>query len=180
MIDLQYEMTFIERIDGPLEPTVGSPARLCWKIAEASLAGPRITATLAMPGTDWIRVESEGIRRQDLRTQFLTGDGAVVLMHYDTALIRSDERRLFGALESGRETTFADQYMCTSPQFDVSDATLRVAHTEHIHRPWASLRIHADRVRDLPHRLTNPIHVAQKQLWSQPAGGAMPHAVTPN
>ena len=54
MIDLEYEMTFRERIEGPLGPTTGSPARLCWKIAEATLAGSRITASLAMPGIDWI------------------------------------------------------------------------------------------------------------------------------
>lgn len=36
MIDLEYEMTFAERIEGPLGPTTGSPARLCWKIAEAA------------------------------------------------------------------------------------------------------------------------------------------------
>jgi hypothetical protein len=77
MLELQYETTFTVRIDGPLGPTIGSPARLCWKIAEASLAGPRIAATLAMPGTDWIRVEADGIRRQDQRTQFLTDDGAL-------------------------------------------------------------------------------------------------------
>jgi hypothetical protein len=35
MIDLAYEMTFAERIEGSLGPTTGSPARLCWKIAEA-------------------------------------------------------------------------------------------------------------------------------------------------
>jgi len=29
MIDLEYEMTFAERIEGPLGPTTGSPARLC-------------------------------------------------------------------------------------------------------------------------------------------------------
>jgi Protein of unknown function (DUF3237) len=82
MIDLEYEMTFAGRIDGPLGPTIGSPARLCWQIAEATLAGPRITASLAMPGTDWIRLDSNGIRRQDQRTQFLTGDGALILMRY--------------------------------------------------------------------------------------------------
>ena len=60
MIDLQYEMTFAERIEGPLGPTTRSPARLCWKIAEATLAGPRITASLAMPGTDWILVRRGG------------------------------------------------------------------------------------------------------------------------
>jgi Protein of unknown function (DUF3237) len=77
MIDLEYEITFAERIEGPLGPTTGSPARLCWKIAEATLAGPRITTSLAMPGTDWIRVDSNGIRRQDQRTQFLTDDGTL-------------------------------------------------------------------------------------------------------
>jgi hypothetical protein len=42
MIDLEYEMTFAERIEGPLRLTTGSPARLCWKIAEAALAGQTV------------------------------------------------------------------------------------------------------------------------------------------
>jgi hypothetical protein len=117
-LGLEYEMTFAERIEGPLGPTIGSPARLCWQIAEATLAGPRIAATLAMPGTDWIRVEAGGIRRQDQRTQFRTGDGALVLMRYDAAVIRGDEK-FSRALESGSQTGFADQYMCMTPQFDV-------------------------------------------------------------
>jgi hypothetical protein len=37
MIDLEDEMTFTERIEGPLGPTTGSPARLSWQIAEATL-----------------------------------------------------------------------------------------------------------------------------------------------
>ena len=120
MIDLEYEMTFAERIEGPLGPTTGSPARLCWQVAEATLAGPRIRASLAMPGTDWIRVDADGTRRQDQRTQFVTGDGTLVLMRYDAALIRGDEK-FTEALASGRETTFAAQYMYMTPQFDVSD-----------------------------------------------------------
>jgi Protein of unknown function (DUF3237) len=92
MIDLAYQMTFTERIDGPLGPTTGSPARLCWQITEAALAGPRIDARLAMPGTDWIRLDGAGLRRQDQRTQFVTGDGTLILMRYDVALIRGDEQ----------------------------------------------------------------------------------------
>ena len=111
-------MTFAERIEGPLGPTVGAPARLCWKIAEATLAGPRITASLAMPGTDWIRLDGNGIRRQDQRTQFLAEDGTLILMRYDVALIRSDEG-FSRALEAGAETGFGDQYMCMAPQFEV-------------------------------------------------------------
>jgi len=41
-------------------------------------------------------------------------------MRYDAAVIRGDEE-FSRALESGRETTFADQYMCMTPQFDVSN-----------------------------------------------------------
>ena len=120
MIDLEYEMTFAERIEGPLGPTTGSPSRLCWQVAEATLTGPRITASLAMPGIDWIRIDSSGTRRQDQRTQFLTGDGTLILMRYDAALIRGDEE-FTRALAGGRETTFAEQYMRMTPQFDVSD-----------------------------------------------------------
>lgn len=118
-LGLEYEMTFAERIEGPLGPTTGFPSRLCWQIAEATLTGPRISATLAMPGTDWIRVEPGGIRRQDQRTQFCTDDGATILMRYDAAVIRGDET-FARALEQGLPTAFADQYMCMTPQFDVS------------------------------------------------------------
>ena len=124
MIEVVYEMMFAERIEGPLGPTIGSPPRLCWQIAEASLAGPRITATAAMPGTDWIRAESNGIRRQDQRTQFRTDDGALILMRYDTGLIRGDER-FTRALGEGRETAFAGQYMCMTPQFEVGHERYR-------------------------------------------------------
>ena len=122
MIDLAYEMTFTEWIEGPLGPTTGSPARLCWQVAEACLAGPRVRARLAMPGTDWIRVDDDGLRRQDQRAQFVTADGTLILMRYDAAVIRGDER-FTRALAGGQETTFADQYMCMAPQFDVSHAS---------------------------------------------------------
>jgi hypothetical protein len=119
MIKLDYEMTFRERIEGPLGPTVGSPPRVVWQIAEASLTGPRISATLAMPGTDWIRLGSDGIRRQDKRAQFVAADGALILLRYDTGLIRGDDKFL-DALENGEETGFGDQYMFMVPQFEVA------------------------------------------------------------
>jgi hypothetical protein len=118
MLQLVYEMTFRERIEGPLGPTMASPARVVWQIAEASLRGPRISATLAMAGTDWIRLGSDGSRRQDQRAQFITDDGALILLHYDTGLIRGDKRFL-DALENGEETRFGDQYMSMVPEFEV-------------------------------------------------------------
>jgi Protein of unknown function (DUF3237) len=118
MIELRYEMTFRERLEGPLGPTSGSPPRLSWTIAEATLRGERIEATLAMPGTDWIRLGSDGIRRQDQRAQFLTDDGALILLRYDTGLIRGD-RAFLDALATGEESGFSDQYMYMVPQFEV-------------------------------------------------------------
>ena len=122
MIAVEYEMSYAETIDGPLGPTTGSPAgeRLCWQVATGTLTGPRINAALAMPGTDWIRLGSDGIRRQDLRAQFLTDDGELVLMRYDVALIRSSER-FVSALAAGEATEFGDQYMRMAPVFEVGD-----------------------------------------------------------
>jgi hypothetical protein len=120
MIELAYEMTYTEEIDGPLGPTVGAPLgeRLCWQVVRAALRGPRIDATLAMPGTDWIRLGSDGIRRQDVRAQFVTDDDDLVLFRYDVALIRSSERFL-AALQASEATRFEDQYMRIVPEFEV-------------------------------------------------------------
>jgi Protein of unknown function (DUF3237) len=120
MILLEYEMTYTEMIEGPLGPTVDAPLgeRLCWQVSTATLRGPRVTATLSMPGTDWIRLGPDGIRRPDLRAQLVTDDGELILLRYDLALIRSSERFL-AALAAGEPTEFDDQYMRMSPQFEV-------------------------------------------------------------
>jgi hypothetical protein len=120
MIELQYEMTYAETIEGPLGPTAGSALGewLCWRIATATLGGPRIDATLAMSGTDWIRVGGDGIRRPDLRAQFVTSDDELILFRYDVGLIRSTERFL-AALAAGEATEFEDQYMRIAPVFEV-------------------------------------------------------------
>lgn len=92
MIDLRYEMTYSERIEGPLPATTGSllGERVCWQVAGATLRGPRIDATLAMPGIDWIRVGADGA------TPAFTE-----------------------ALANGRATTFSQQYMYMVPRFEV-------------------------------------------------------------
>jgi Protein of unknown function (DUF3237) len=122
MIQLEFEMTYRETIEGPLSPTKGSPfgERLCWKIATATLVGPRINASLAMPGTDWIRLGADGIRRQDLRAPLITDDGVIILFHYDVGLIRSTDIFL-EALAEGKETKWSDQYMRMVPEFIVGE-----------------------------------------------------------
>ena len=120
MIEFEYEMTYVETIEGPLGPTTGSPLaeRLCWQVSTATLTGPRINATMTVPGTDWMRLGADGIRRPDLRPQLLTDDGELILFRYDLGLIRSNERFL-AALAAGEATEFEDQYMRMSPHFEV-------------------------------------------------------------
>jgi hypothetical protein len=122
MIQLEYEMTYRETIEGPLPSTKGSPfgERLCWKIAAGTLVGPHIHARVAMPGMDWMRLGTDGIRRQDLRVQLVTDDGITVLMHYDTGLIRPTEV-FMKALAEDQETVWSDQYMRMVPEFIVGE-----------------------------------------------------------
>ncbi len=119
MIELEYEMTYAETIEGPVGPTSRSPfgERLCWTVAAATLRGPRIDATLEMPGIDWIRISSDGIRRPDLRVQLTTDDGELILLRYDVAVIRPTPA-FADALSAGGTTDFGDQYMRIAPQFE--------------------------------------------------------------
>ena len=73
-----------------------------------------------MPGADWIRLGSDGIRRQDQRLVFETVDAAIVTLSYDNALIHESDAFL-QALANGGETTVDDQYMRMVAQFDTGD-----------------------------------------------------------
>jgi len=79
--------------------------------------GPRIRAHLAMPGADWIRLGADGARRQDQRLTFITDDDAVIMLHYDNALIR-ESLGFLAALRDGGQASFADQYLRMVAQFD--------------------------------------------------------------
>jgi hypothetical protein len=81
MIHLEKEMTYRVRVNGPLGSTAGAPLGEIqyWEMTDAWLEGPRISARSAMPGGDWMRVGIDGCWRPDVRVQFKTTDGAIVL-----------------------------------------------------------------------------------------------------
>lgn len=120
------EMTYRETISGPFGPTTGSALgeRLCWHVPAATISGPRIHLSLAMPGADWIRMGSDGVRRPDQRLVFTTENGEIVLLRYDVAVIRESPTFL-SALQSGQQTEFEDQYIRMSPQFETGVRELR-------------------------------------------------------
>ena len=121
MIELKYEMTYDETIDGPLRSTGGSPfgERLCWAGDNRDASGSANHRDLVDARTGWIRLGADGFRRPDLRTQLITDDGELILFRYDLAMIRPSERFL-AALAAGEATEFEDRYMRMSPQFEVA------------------------------------------------------------
>jgi hypothetical protein len=124
-MQLTPEMLYRETITGPLGPITGNPLgdRLCWQVPEATISGPRVALTLAMPGADWVRLGPDGVRRPDQRLVFSTEDGTIVLLRYEVAVIRESPAFL-SALRAGRETRFDDQYIRMSPQFETGDPEL--------------------------------------------------------
>jgi hypothetical protein len=125
VIGLEEEMTYRVTTRGPLETTEGSPwgARQYWEVSEATLSGARISATLAMPGGDWMAVSDDDFWRPDVRAQFRTDDGAIVLMRY-TGLVGQSEAFKQAATED-RETGWDDQYMRLAVTFETGDERYR-------------------------------------------------------
>jgi hypothetical protein len=113
MIRLEREMIYRVRPRGPLGRTDGAPegVREYWELSEAELRGPRIDAKSHGAGSDWFRVSThrDELSRPDVRVQFLTTDGALVLLHY-TGLVRATEAFVRAADTQG-STAFEDQYM---------------------------------------------------------------------
>lgn len=109
-LGIEFVMTYCERIEGPMKPTKGSAygETICWKITDATLKGPCIQAHLAMPGSDWMRIGKDGIRRADLRAQLITNDHEAILMRYDIAIIKASDVFL-NALQAGQATAFESQ-----------------------------------------------------------------------
>jgi Protein of unknown function (DUF3237) len=115
---LEFELTYRVRTVNPLEPTAGSPygAKQYWQVSEATMEGPRLSAKLASTGMDWMLVGADGFWRPDVHAQFVTDDGAVILMHY-TGLVEQTER-FESAAGANEPTNWADQYMRLAIRFE--------------------------------------------------------------
>jgi hypothetical protein len=118
MIELEEEMIYRVRTIEPGGPTEGSPlgTRQTWQVDWAELSGPRIRASLASKGIDWMSMSPDGYWRPDVRAQFVTDDGAFILMHYTGLVQQTDAFKT--AATNDRETAWDDQYMRLSIRFD--------------------------------------------------------------
>jgi uncharacterized protein DUF3237 len=122
MASLERVLTYRLTVKGPLTSTAGSPLgeRQYWEMSDGTISGDGIDARMAMPGGDWMLVGSDGFWRPDVRVQFITSDGAVVLLHY-TGLVKPNQAFLEAA-EKGVETRFEDQYLRQFMRFETGAA----------------------------------------------------------
>jgi hypothetical protein len=125
MMSLEPELTYLVRTSKPLEPTRGSAvgAVQYWEVSEATLSGPRIHATLSATGSDWMEMSDDGFWRPNVRAQFVTGDGAVILMRYTGLVQQTDAFKR--AAEENRPTSWDDQYMRLAITFATNDERYR-------------------------------------------------------
>jgi hypothetical protein len=105
----------------PSEPTRSSLLSVTqyWQVSEAKLVGERIDAKLTGTGGDWMRMTDDGFWRPDVRAQFMTTDGAVILMHY-TGLVEQTAR-FRDAATRNEPTDWDDQYMRLAIDFNTGD-----------------------------------------------------------
>jgi hypothetical protein len=123
MAGLEFEMTYHLRVRGPMPVTQGSPVgeHIYWEMSEGTLEGPRIKARIVMPGGDWFRPGADGFGRPDVRVQFITADGVVILLDY-TGLVQMNDA-FTEAAEAGKATRFEDHYMRMAMRFDAGGAS---------------------------------------------------------
>jgi len=117
-MQIEPAMTYRFRVRGPLATTEGSPrgARQYWEMTEGTLTGSGVNARIAMPGGDWHIIGTDDFGRPDVRVQFVTDDGAVILLHYTGLVERSTAFNT--AAERGASTQWSDQYMRMAMTFD--------------------------------------------------------------
>ena len=98
-------MTYRCLTRGPLE--LGG--RTVWQVAEATLDGDGIRATLAAPGSDWMADPGDGLWRPDVRVAFTTDDGAAIALSYRGLVEQTDA--FVSAAQADQATRWDDQYM---------------------------------------------------------------------
>ena len=87
-------------------------------MTSATLEGPKIRATAAMPGIDWFTPYPDAYGRPHVRIPFRTEDGAILLLEYRGIVHASDA--FLRAVEQDEPTEWGDQYMRMALTFDTT------------------------------------------------------------
>jgi hypothetical protein len=113
------EFSFRAQLKPPL-PVGQGPigTRVYYEIIGGSASGERLNGRV-LAGGEWALIGPDGFLRVDVRMQIETDDGAHIYVRYDGLL--GINETVQGALESGGQTAFEDQYFYTSPRLETGD-----------------------------------------------------------
>jgi hypothetical protein len=120
-LELELEMIYRLQVRGPLasrDAAAASSRVQYWEMSSATLEGPRLRASSAMPGIDWFTPGDNGYGRPHVRLPFHTHDGALVLLEYRGIVHASHAFQQ--AVEQGSSTTWEDQYMRMALSFETT------------------------------------------------------------
>lgn len=119
MAEPTLETRWLMRLRGAIQPpVVVGESLMVFNVLEASIESPRITATLAQPSGDWVRVQPNGNWKLDVRLLMITDDGVPIYSHYNGVLRMDpglDER-----IASGEVIPGSDIYFRSAPYFETS------------------------------------------------------------
>jgi Protein of unknown function (DUF3237) len=122
---------FVYRIvtTSPLPPTTGSPfgERIYAAIVEGEIEGPRLRASLAAPGSDWMGNSGDGYSRPDVHLAFRTHDGEALLVRC-SGLIELTPA-FMKANKENAATGWDDQYLRLVMRFDIGAERYRWLNT---------------------------------------------------
>lgn len=81
--------------------------------------GPKLSGTVEIGGTDWIRIRTDGVRQLDVRLGLRTQDGGLIAMRYEGYRLASDET--LAVERTGVDLPAADHWYRVSAFFEVGD-----------------------------------------------------------
>jgi hypothetical protein len=127
---------FLYRIvtTNPLPATAGSPRgeRMYAAIVEGEIEGPRLHASLAPQGSDWMDSSDDGYFRPDVHVAFRTDDNEALLVRC-SGLIEQTPAFMRANKENG-VTGWDDQYLRLVMQFDIGAERYRLAKHQPVYR----------------------------------------------
>jgi hypothetical protein len=128
-MNLAPEFMYRIATKNPLPTTTGSPLgkRMYAAIVEAEIEGPRLRASLAAPGSDWMGISPDGYLRPDVHLGFLTEDGEALLVRC-LGMIEQTPAFEKASQENGT-TDWDDQYLRLMMRFDIGAERYRWLNT---------------------------------------------------
>ena len=116
---LVQEMTFRATLKPPI-PVGPGPigTRVFYEIDGGEVTGDRVRGKV-LGGGEWALIGPDGYLRVDVRAQVETHDGAFLFVQYGGLLeLNASVQK---ALETGKDTDFADQHFYTNPRIETGD-----------------------------------------------------------